>query len=71
MRKFDIQDRVVLDEMIDVFIKIVHQEYDNMEDKGKRLIITREYYLYMIERVQNKIDEFTTKRALSHSKTHR
>jgi len=71
MRKFDIQDRVVLDEMIDVFTKIVHQEYDNMEDKGKRLIITREYYLYMIERVQNKIDEFTTKRALSHSKTHR
>jgi len=71
MRKFDIQDRVVLDEMMDVFTKIVHQEYDNMEDKGKRLIITREYYLYMIERVQNKIDEFTTKRALSHSKTHR
>jgi len=71
MRKFDEQDRVVLDEMIDVFTKIVHQEYDNMEDKGKRLIITREYYLYMIERVQNKIDEFTTKRALSHSKTHR
>ncbi len=71
MRKFDIQDRVVLDEMIDVFTKIVHQEYDNMEDKGKRLIITREYYLYMIEKVQNKIDEFTTKRALSHSKTHR
>ena len=57
--------------MMDVFTKIVHQEYDNMEDKGKRLIITREYYLYMIERVQNKIDEFTTKRALSHSKTHR
>ena len=71
MRKFDIQDRIVLDEMIDVFTKIVHQKYDNMEDKGKRLIITREYYLYMIERVQNKIDEFTTKRALSHSKTHR
>ncbi len=71
MRKFDIQDRVVLDEMMDVFTKIVHQKYDNMEDKGKRLIITREYYLYMIERVQNKIDEFTTKRALSHSKTHR
>ncbi len=71
MRKFDIQDRVVLDEMMDVFTKIVHQEYDNMEDKGKRLIVTREYYLYMIERVQNKIDEFTTKRALSHSKTHR
>jgi len=71
MTKFDIQDRVVLDEMMDVFTKIVHQEYDNMEDKGKRLIITREYYLHMIERVQNKIDEFTTKRALSHSKTHR
>jgi len=71
MRKFDIQDRIVLDEMMDVFTKIVHQEYDNMEDKGKRLIVTREYYLYMIERVQNKIDEFTTKRALSHSKTHR
>jgi len=71
MRKFDIQDRVVLNEMMDVFTEIVHQEYDNMEDKGKRLIITREYYLYMIERVQNKIDEFTTKRALSHSKTHR
>ena len=71
MTKFDIQDRIVLDDMMDTFTKIMHEEYDNIEAKGKRLIITREYYLHMIERVQNKIDEFTTKRALSHSKTHR
>ena len=69
--KFNIQDRIVLDDMIDTFTKIMHEEYDNMEAKGKRLIITREYYLHMIETVQNKINEFTTKRALSHSKTYR
>ena len=71
MTKFDIQDRIILDDMIDTFTKITHQEYDNMEAKGKRLIITREYFLHMIKTVQNKVDEFTTKRALSHSKTYR
>ena len=37
----------------------------------KRPIITREYWLQMIKEVQNKIDNFTTKKALSHSKKHR
>ena len=40
MRKFDIQDRIVLDDMMDTFTKIMHEEYDNIEAKGKRSIIS-------------------------------
>jgi len=69
--KFNIQDRIVLDEMVDTFTAHMHENQDNAELINKRLIITREYWLSMIEQVQNKIDDFTTKKALSHSKKHR
>ena len=69
--KFNIQDRIVLDEMIDTFtIEMIkqHHEYDL---DGKKPIITKEYWLMMIKEVQNKIDNFTTKKALSHSNKYR
>ena len=69
--KFNIQDRIVLDEMVDTFTKEMektHEEYDLLD---KKPIITREYWLQMIEQVQNKLDDFTTKKALSHSKKYR
>ena len=67
MKKFNIQDRVILDEMVDNFTMEMHKSQDDSELIGRRPIITRQYWLEMIKQVQNKIDELTTKKALSHS----
>jgi uncharacterized membrane protein YcgQ (UPF0703/DUF1980 family) len=69
--KFNIQDRIVLDEMVDTFTKEMNKNYDKMTDTSRRPIITREYWLQMIEEVQNKIDSFTTKKALNQSNKYR
>ena len=66
--KYNIQDRIVLDEMVDTFTTEMikqHEEYDLLD---KKPIITKEYWLLMIKEVQNKIDNFTTVKALKHSK---
>ena len=69
--KFNIQDRIVLDEMVDTFTDYIIKQHDKFEKEGKRPIIMKNYWLQMIKEVQNKIDNFTTKKALSHSKTYR
>jgi len=69
--KFNIQDRIVLDEMVDTFTREMNKEHDEADLLDKRPIITREYWLQMIKEVQRKIDDFTTKKALSHSKRYR
>jgi len=69
--KFNIQDRIVLDEMVDTFTREMektHEEYDLLD---KKPIITLQYWKQMIEEVQNKIDSFTTVKALSHSNKYR
>ena len=71
MKKFNIQDRIVLDEMVDTFAEQMERTYKNYDRDSKRPIITREYWLLMIKEVQNKINDFTTKKALSQSKKHR
>ena len=65
--KFNIQDRIVLDEMVANFTNEMNKNQDSYKDSSKRPIITREYWLQMIEEVQNKIDSFTTKKALNQS----
>ena len=65
--KFNIQDRIVLDEMVDTFIAEMNKTHDEAELMDKRPIITREYWLQMIKEVQDKIDSLTAKKALSHS----
>ena len=67
MKKFNIQDRVILDEMVDNFTTVVIEQHDKFEREGKRPIIMKNYWLQMIKQVQDKIDELTTKKALSHS----
>ena len=69
--KFNIQDRVMLDEMVDIFTAEMHKHQDDAELIDKRPIITREYWVAMIQELQIKIDDFTTKKALSHSKKYR
>ena len=69
--KFNIQDRVMLDEMVDIFTAEMHKHQDDAELIDKRPIITREYWLQMIQEVQRKIDDFTTVKALKQSKKYR
>ena len=71
MIKFNIQDRIVLDEMVDTFTREMNKEHDKANLLDKRPIITREYWMLMIKEVQQKIDNFTTKKALSHSKKYK
>ena len=71
MTKFNIQDRIVLDEMVDTFTEYMIKQHDQFEKEGKRPIIMKNYWLQMIKEVQFKIDDFTTKKALSHSKRFR
>ena len=69
--KFNIQDRIVLDEMVDTFTREMNKEHDEADLLDKRPIITREYWLQMIKEVQRKIDDFTTVKALNQSKKYR
>ena len=71
MKKFDIQDRVILDEMVDSFVVEMHKNQDEADLIGRRPIITREYWLQMIKVVQDKIDSLTTQKALRNSNQYR
>ena len=69
--KFNIQDRIVLDEMVDTFTTEMIKNDHEAELDGKRPIITKQYWLQMIDEVQSKIDSFTTVKALKHSNKYR
>jgi hypothetical protein len=62
--KFNIQDRIVLDEMVDTFTT-------EMIKQHRESNINRQYWFQMIEQVQEKIDNFTTVKALKQSKQYR
>ena len=69
--KFNIQDRIVLDEMVDTFKTEMIKQHHEYDLDGKKPIITKEYWLSMIAEVQSKIDGFTTVKALKHSNKYR
>jgi len=46
MQLLDIQDRIVLDEMVDTFTAEMNKNHDEAELMDKRPIITREYWLH-------------------------
>ena len=69
--KFNTQDRIVLDEMVDTFTAEMNKTHDNHELMEERPIITREYWLQMIKEVQRKIDDFTTIKAFNQSRKYR
>ena len=62
--KFNVQDRIVLDEMVDTFKDQVIKQHKAYDSENKKPIITVDYWMQMIEEVQSKIDNFTTKKAL-------
>ena len=69
--KFNIQDRIVLDEMVDAFTEHMLKQHAEYDKQDKKPIITATYWLHMIQEVQHKIDLHTTKKALKQSKTNR
>ena len=71
MNKFNTQDRIVLDEMVDNFKAEMIKTHIAYKLEGKRPIITQQYWLQMIEEVQQKINAFTVKKALTHSNKYR
>ena len=71
MRKFSVQDRIVLDEMVDTFKDQVIKQHKAYDSENKTPIITVNYWMQMIEEVQRKIDDFTTVKASNQSKKYR
>ena len=71
MIKFNIQDRIELDEMVDTFTTEMTKQHHEYDLDGKKPIITKEYWMLMIKEVQNKIDSFTTVKALNQSKKYK
>ncbi len=71
MRKFNTEDRIVLDEMIDAFKRELVKTHVAYKIENKKPIITQQYWEQMIAEVQSKIDSFTTNQALEQSKKYR
>ena len=69
--KFNVQDRIVLDEMVDTFKDQVIKQHKAYDSENKTPIITVNYWMQMIEEVQRKIDDFTTVKALKQSRKYR
>tara|TARA_R110002050_G_scaffold51987_1_gene119087 strand:- start:127 stop:300 length:174 start_codon:yes stop_codon:yes gene_type:complete len=57
--------------MVDTFKAEMIKQHHEYDLDGKRPIITKEYWLQMIDEVQSKIDNFTTVKALKQSNKYR
>ena len=71
MIKFNIQDRIILDDALDSFLAEAKKVEENAELINERPIITYNYWKQMMTEVQSKIDSMTTKKALYHSQRYR
>ena len=71
MIKFNIQDRIILDDALDSFLAEAKKIEENAELINERPIITYNYWKQMMAEVQGKIDSMTTKKALYHSQKYR
>ena len=63
MKKFNVQDRVFLDEAIDAFLSESKKFEEEQELLGKRPIITYEYWKMMAEEVMYKLEFHSTQKA--------
>ena len=71
MSKFNIQDRIILDDALDSFLVEAKKHEENAKLINERPIITYNYWEQMMKEVQSKIDSMTTKKALYHAKKYR
>ena len=63
MKKFNVRDRVFLDEAINAFLREAKKFEEETELLGKRPIITYEYWKMMAKDVQDKLETFSTQKA--------
>ena len=63
MKKFNVKDRVFLDEAIHAFLRESKKFEEESELLGKRPIITYQYWMMMAKEVMDKLENFSTKKA--------
>ena len=63
MKKFNVRDRVFLDEAIHAFLRESKKFEEESELLGQRPIITYEYWKMMAEDVMEKLNDFSTQKA--------
>ena len=63
VRKFNVKDRVFLDEAINAFLRESKKFEEESELLGQRPIITYEYWKMMAKDVQDKLEVFSTQKA--------
>ena len=63
MKKFNVRDRVFLDEAINAFLRESKKFEEESQLLGKRPIITYKYWKMMAKDVQDKLETFSTKKA--------
>ena len=68
MKKFNVRDRVFLDEAIHAFLRESKQFEEESELLGKRPIVTYEYWVMMAKEVMDKLENFSTIKANRQSK---
>ena len=68
MKKFNVKDRVFLDEAIHAFLRESKKFEEEQELLGKRPIITYNYWVMMAKDVQDKLETFSTQKANKQSK---
>ena len=68
MKKFNVKDRVFLDEAINAFLRESKKFEEEQELLGNRPIVTYAYWKMMAKDVQNKLETFSTQKANRQSK---
>ena len=68
MKKFNVKDRVFLDEAINSFLRESKKFEEEQELLGNRPIITYRYWTMMAEDVMSKLENFSTQKANRQSK---
>ena len=63
MKKFNVKDRLFLDEAISAFLRESKKFEEESEILGQRPIITYEYWKMMAKDVQDKLETFSTQKA--------
>ena len=63
MKKFNVKDRLFLDEAIHAFLRESKKFEEESELLGKRPIITYNYWVMMAKDVQDKLETFSTQKA--------
>ena len=68
MKKFNVKDRVFLDEAINAFLRESKKFEEEQELLGNRPIVTYAYWKMMAKDVQDKLETFSTQKANRQSK---